>query len=177
MNVIFLDYEGVLETIHYGSLEDVERRIKLLGEICKEYNCKVVIEASLKTSIDEETLESENEFINKLFELFKKYGIEVIGRTPSVELDNGRIPMWKEHEIRLYLFRHPEIEHFCIIDDDDQYPYDSDLNQLRDYLVRTIDKSKNPEEEGLLERHKEEIGRILQKDNPISHLVIKYKKR
>ena len=38
MNVIFLDFKGVLETIHYDSLDDVEKRIKILAEICKEYN-------------------------------------------------------------------------------------------------------------------------------------------
>ena len=57
MNVIFLDFDGVLETIHYDSLDDVERRIKILAEICKEYDCKIVIEASAKEAIDEETLE------------------------------------------------------------------------------------------------------------------------
>ena len=57
MNVIFLDFDGVLETIHYDSLDDVEKRIKILAEICKEYDCKIVIEASTKEAIDEETLE------------------------------------------------------------------------------------------------------------------------
>ena len=31
-------------------------RIKILADICKEYNCKVVIEASAKDAIDEEVL-------------------------------------------------------------------------------------------------------------------------
>ena len=48
MNVIFLDFDGVLETIHYDSLDDVEKRIKILAEICKEYDCKIVIEVSEK---------------------------------------------------------------------------------------------------------------------------------
>ena len=29
------------------------------------------------------------------------------------------LTLWKEFEIKKYLFNHPEIEHFCIIDDDD----------------------------------------------------------
>ena len=43
MNVIFLDFDGVLDTAHYKSLVDIERRIKILADICKEYNCKFVI--------------------------------------------------------------------------------------------------------------------------------------
>lgn len=175
MNVIFLDFDGVLDTVHYNSKEDIERRIIILANICKEYNCKIVIEASMKDTINEETLEVYNEWVKYIFELFDKYGIECIGRTPTVNRtisSYSYFPIWKEDEIRLYLFRHPEIEHYCIIDDDDAYP--SDLNKVRDYLVKTIYYSENPEEEGLLERHKEEIGRVLKKENYIRNLVLKH---
>ena len=122
MNVIFLDFDGVLNTVHCSSLEDTERRIKILGDICKELNCKIVIEAAMKDVIDEETLETDSEYVKKIFDLFKKYNIEYIGRTPTVEKetkDGIWYPIWKEDEIRLYLYRHPEIEHYCILDDDD----------------------------------------------------------
>lgn len=86
MNVIFLDFDEVLNTFHYNSLEDIEKRIRILADICKDFNCKVVIEASFKDVIDEETLEVINSsWINKIFELFKKYKIECIGRTPNIE--------------------------------------------------------------------------------------------
>ncbi len=170
MNVIFLDLDGVIDTVHYHSLEDWERRIIILSDICKEYNCKVVIESSAKDAIDEKTLEvAECSWVNKLFELFNKYDIECIGRTPNVSIklsENSYISMWKEDEILLYLKNHPEIEHFCIIDDDDTkilYGGESDLDKVRDYLVQTIYNSKNPEEEGLLPKHKEEVGKILKK--------------
>ena len=52
MNVIFLDFDGVLNTVHRSSDSDIEKRIKLLGEICRELDCKVVIEASAKDAID-----------------------------------------------------------------------------------------------------------------------------
>ena len=68
MNVIFLDFDGVLDTFHYNSTEDMERRIKILAEICKEYNCKVVIEASAKGAIEEETMEiADVSWVNKIF--------------------------------------------------------------------------------------------------------------
>lgn len=177
MNVIFLDFDGVLNTIHYSSKEDVEKRISILGDICNEYNCKVVIEASMKDCIDEETMTSNNKWINFIFEMFKKYKIECIGRTPNVGRNYSSccyIPIWKEDEIRLYLYRHPEIEHYCIIDDDDLRPV-SDLNKVKEHLVKTIYYSKNYEEEGLLEQHKEEVGKILKKENKIRSLVLKKK--
>ena len=171
MNVIFLDFDGVLDTIHYKSLYDIERRIKILGDICKEYNCKVVIESSAKDAIDEETLEvAEGSWVNDIFRLFKKYGIECIGRTPNVKVkikDNSYLPMCKVNEILKYLEMHKEIDHYCVIDDDDtkrMHWEKSDLDKVRDHLVETIYYSNNPEEEGLLPKHKEEVGRILKKN-------------
>ena len=74
MNVIFLDFDGVLDTIHFKSNEDVERRIKILADICHLYNCKIVIEASAKIAIDEETMEIDGEWVNFIFSLFKFTG-------------------------------------------------------------------------------------------------------
>ncbi len=175
MNVIFLDFDGVIYTIHYHSNEDIEKRIIILSDICKTYNCKVVISSSSKDGIDEETGEIYNKYVRFVFDLFNKYDIECIGRTPTVIRRISKvsyIPVWKEDEIRLYLFRHPEIKHYCIIDDDDF----KDLEKLKDHLVKTIFYAKNPEEEGLLEKHKEEVGKILNKDNEIRKLVLKRKK-
>lgn len=176
MNVIFLDFDGVIDTYHFQSYEDMEKKVKILADICHEYDCKVVIEASVKTVIDYDTLEvDENVFwVRHIFECFKKYGIECIGRTPNdVRLDK---PLWKEDEIRAYLAKHPEIEHFCVIDDDDLGPKHSDLSKLDGYVVRPLDYCTNPFEEGLLPKHKEEVGRILQKENNIRKLILKYKK-
>lgn len=176
MNVIFLDFDGVLNTIHHNSNEDIEKKIAILADICKEYNCKIVIEAAAKNAIDEETLQSEVEWVNFILNLFKKYNIKCIGRTPNIKKIYNHcsyIPMWKEDEIRLYLFRHPEIEHFCIIDDDDLAPKNSDLNKVRDYLVKTVYYNKNPNREGLLLEHKEKIGEVLKKENKIRNLVLK----
>lgn len=166
MNVIFLDFDGVLETIHYSSNEDIERRIKILADICKIYNCKVAIEATAKCVIDEETMEILNDesWVAFIFNCFKKYGIECIGRTPCIGRQINHytyIPIWKEDEILSYLLKHPEIEHYCVIDDDDMEPFGFDLNMIRDHLVKTVYYSDNYEEGGLLEKHKEEVGKKL----------------
>ena len=117
-------------------------------------------------------------WVNYIFYLFDKYKIECIGRTPNVEKkysSTSSMPMWKEDEIRLYLFRNPEIEHYCVIDDDDLMPYNSDLNKVRDHLVTPLFYSENPDKEGLLIEHKEEVGKILKKENKIRKLVLKHK--
>ena len=172
MNVIFLDFDGVLFTIHDNGKEDLAKRILLLSKICKDYDCKVVIEASLKSAIDEDTMETDNSCVKEIFSLFKKYGIECIGRTPTVERkidDYSFYSIWKEDEIRLYLFRHPEVLHYCVIDDDDF----NDLEKVKNHLVRTKYYSKNYSEEGLLPVHKDEIGKILKKDNEIRKFALK----
>lgn len=172
MNVIFLDSDGVLNTFHYDSLEDIERRIKILADICKEYNCKIVIEAASKNTINEDTLEvEEGSYVNDIFKLFKKYEIECIGRTPNISKQiakSSSLSMWKEDEIIEYLKMHPEIKHYCIIDDDDtksmMHWKVSDLDKVRDYLVETIYYSDNKKEEGLLPKHKIEVAKILKKE-------------
>ena len=177
MNIIFLDFDGVIDTNYYKSDEQMEEKIRILSDICHEYDCKVVIEASAKDAINEETLEIDKDstWIIKIFEWFKKYNIKCIGRTPNVSKGNG-ISMWKEDEIIEYLLSHPEIEHYCIIDDDDltDMHRQSDLDKVRNHLVKTKDfLLDNPEDEGLQPYHKEEVGKILQLENDI---VFKTKK-
>lgn len=181
--MIFLDMDGVMDTTYYKSYEQIEEKFKILGSICHELNAKIVIEASCKDGIDEYTLEHEGKWLDFIFEMFDKYGIECVGRTPAVGRhtnDFSGLSMWKEDEILLYLSLHPEVEHFCVIDDDDYYEQTrhtiSDLEKLRDYLVKTIYTSfDNPKEEGLLLRHKEEIARILKKENIFKNYLIENK--
>ena len=187
MNVIFIDFDGTLSTMHYSKGKDIEKRIAILADICKEYNCKVVIEASAKIAIDEETMEIDPEAkrVNYIFRLFKKYGIECIGRTPEVRKILGKntyLSEWKENEIRLYLLRHPEIKHYCILDDNDtinMFHWETgDLDKVKDHLVETVSYSKeNPEEEGLLPKHKELVGEVLKRENRIRSYVLSKKRK
>ena len=186
MNVIFLDFDGVLNTLseyclpQEEKMKNKEKRIKILSDICKKYNCKIVIEASAKCFIDEVTLETDIDWINEIFKLFKKYDIECIGRTPEVKRitgSNSYFPIWKQDEIRLYLFRHPEIDHYVVIDDDD-LPFfskgKSDLDMVRKHLVKTkFYSEKNSEEEGLLEKHIYEVKEKLKEENEIKKFALK----
>lgn len=186
MNVIFLDFDGVINTLNevLNPKEDkdaVERRIKILGDICKLYDCNIVIESSYKDHIDDETLKPDLDWIQEYFDLFEKYNIKCIGKVPNIKkiITHGSyettVNIWKEDEILLYLERHPEIEHFCVIDDDDRVSFpdkekgnfrNSDLNKLRDYLISPLIYSDtNPNIVGLQESHIEEVGKILEKEN------------
>lgn len=59
--------------------------------------------------------------------------------------------------------------------DDDLAPHNSDLNKVRKHLVKTIYFSDNYNEEGLLDKHKEEVGKVLKLDNEIKTLALKRK--
>jgi len=172
MNVIFLDFDGVLNTIHKNTNEDIEERIKILGDICKEYDSKVVIEASAKNFINYETMEATSDWLKFILKCFEKYNIDCIGKTPNIqkELKDGLFTdIWKEDEIIEYLNNHPEVKHYCVIDDDDALTIigQSDLDKVRDHLVKTIYYSNNIEEEGLLPIHKKEVGKILKLERGI----------
>lgn len=176
MKVIFVDFDGTISAKHdhYDSnfkkvpdeiyRKNVERRIKILAEMCLENDAKVVIESAYKVLINEETLDSEVDWINEILDLMKKYGIKVIGITP--DLADFYTPLWKEDEILEYLRRHPEVDSYCVLDDDDRKAMHmkSDLDKVRDHLVEVKDYCEdNPEEEAIQEYHKEEVKRILQK--------------
>lgn len=194
MNVIFLDFDGVIAGLHdyldndYNRVDEsmrkanIEKRIKILGDICKKYDCKVVIESSHKDFIDEETLETDVDWIQDVLNLFKKYDIDFIGRTPTVKKYSsfgGYYPIWKEYEIRVYLFRHPEIDHYVVIDDDDRkamHMHPSDLDKVRNHLVETEDYNKeHPEKEGLLEKHIDEVGEKIKLENEIKKFALRRK--
>ena len=169
MVVIFLDIDGPLITFNFSSYEDIERKIKLLSDFYKDLGVDgVVIESTNKDVIDEKTLEvlNEHNVVKFIIDCFKKYGLNFLGITPNVKkiLGESELDVCKEDEILLYLERHPEIEHYCVIDDDDaRFIYkQSDLDKVRDHLVTVTYYSKlYPEEEGLLEKHREEIRQVL----------------
>ncbi len=166
MKAIFIDFYGTLITAHGKSMEDIEKHIAVLADICHSCDCdyKVVIEAAAKTIINTKTLKSRSPFIQSILDLFKKYNIEHIDKTPCVSKKLSScsyVDMWKEDEILLYLKRHSEIEEYCIFDDDDgHYRGVSDLDKVRDHLIK-MDYVSDDQEEGLCPKHKEEALKIL----------------
>ena len=184
MNVIFLDLDGVLYSLRGESFEQLEERVKILSRICKETDSKVVLSAGSKNMINGKTnrpKEKATRWMKTLFVLFDQNDIECIGKTPNVErrlTDFETIDQWKEDEIRKYLFNHPEVDHYCVIDDDDYTVGDdysrSELNKVRAHLVETsLYSPMGASEECLLERHIDEVKEVMKLDNEIKRFALK----
>ena len=147
MNVIFLDIDGVVNTLqiydevqpffkkdsrsmidrdgYYYDLCDYDdgrvsnrQAVLWLNHICKENNAKIVISSSWRIGHYEDTIKClRNTGLDK--------DIEIIGKTPV---------FWKKKrgdEIKAFLKEHPEITDFVILDDD------ADMCSLKKHLVQT----------------------------------------
>lgn len=119
MNVIFLDFNGILDT--YDNLDVIDHgnlmRLKKLVEL---FNAKIVISSSLKNTYY--YTGHYGKLLQEIIDTLLENGIDVIGITPK----GGS----REEEINMYLDSHPEIEKFCILDDD-YY-----MESLKDNLVK-----------------------------------------
>ena len=119
MNVIFLDFNGVLDTnlnmdiIDQGNLE----RLKSLVDM---FDAKVVISSSLKNPFYYNGRHSK--MFQGILDSLLESGIDVIGITPKA---NSR-----EEEITMYLNSHSDISNYCIIDDD------YEMESLKEHLVK-----------------------------------------
>ena len=91
----------------------------------------------------------------------------------------SKVDIWKEDEIRIYLMRHPEIKHYAVLDDDDNYSKYSDLNKVRNHLVKVKNYTREcpVEQLGLLDSHEEELTKILQQDNEVRNYVLRMAKK
>lgn len=160
MNVLFLDVDGVLnckKTFNTSSNTNIdEEKVKILSDICIENDLKVVISSSWKLSIEYDYIGNS---LYNLLEILEDNSIEVVGFTPNIPNPYrcyGQ-EMWKDYDIECYLYEHPEVLTFCIIDDD----MEGDLENMKDYLVKTyysIDDSGNG---GILKSHDNDIKKAL----------------
>ena len=127
MNVIFCDIDGTINPLTYrGNDMFMEGKLEVLSEICNKTNSSIVISSSKKLCTNNRELAEE------LKKTFSNYNINFLGFTPSVPNPfkvHGQ-EMWKEWDIEYYLYLHPEIDKFCILDDEDY-----DLSNYKDKLV------------------------------------------
>lgn len=107
MKVVFLDFNGVLDT--YDEFDVIDKsNLYVLVDAINLTDSKVVITSSNKDYFYRNG--KHNLVMENLINTFSEYNIEVLGYTKKL---NSR-----EEEILDYLCTHPEIEHYCIIDDD-----------------------------------------------------------
>lgn len=148
MKVVFLDIDGVLnndeswrirqeyiDKYHKPCSSIDELTVKRLSEIVNATKSKVVL-SSYRRSDWKDGIENIKIWQSKeLQKLFDKYNIEILGITPCIPRTNDpneKYTSWREYEINYYLDTHPEIDIFCVIDDEIK-----DLHTLEDYLVKT----------------------------------------
>ena len=119
MNVIFLDFNGILDTNDNMDVID-EGNLNRLKVLVDMFNAKVVISSSLKNSYYYTGRYSK--LLQSIIDILLEAGIDVIGITPKCES--------REEEIIMYLNNHPEISNYCILDDD------YDMDELKEHLVK-----------------------------------------
>lgn len=168
MKVIFLDVDGVLNSnevfkkrYEYFQKHNVllsvfdEALVERLSEIVSATGAKVVLSSGCRSDWKNGVDNLELERSKELQELFNKYGIEVVGITPCIPRtyqQDEKYTSWRENEIKYYLDTHPDIECFCVIDDES-----FDLQSLEEYLVKTS------KQYGLQEEHVEKAIKLLKK--------------
>lgn len=124
MKVIFLDFNGVLDTSGKMDIIDMDN-LFILGELVDKMEAKVVISSSVKNTYY--YTGHHNKVMNYLMETLVNYGIEIYGITPWMDT--------REEEIREYLNKHPEITDYLIIDDD--YYFEA----MKEHMVKLIPQS------------------------------------
>lgn len=164
MKVIFLDMDGVLNSIKYYNKRRMDREIN--GPFCDRYGNEKLPRHAME--IDPEAMALLKEFVEpnnitlvisstwrKLFsveqmkELFALRGWDnapIIGKTQSYNSSYCR-----GHEINGWLSENPDVEKFAIIDDDSDMTED----QKRNNFVHTRHAT------GLEQEHIEELKTIL----------------
>lgn len=102
-NVIFLDYDGVIniEPDNFLGYFENPEAIYYIGKFCKEYNFQIVVTSSWKIN---------PEYKNLLYDSGLDSDVKIIGCT-DISF-KGR-----KYEIENYLNDHKEIEKYLIIDD------------------------------------------------------------
>ena len=138
--VIFLDYDGVVNTPMWKQKEDDtycctynfpgndkvnnEQAVQWLSEFCLKYNYSIVVTS---------TWRFDKNYKECLINAGLRPGIEILGRTKEIR---NKDDYWLDHgyEIDEYLKEHPEITDYLIIDDEDCF-----LKHQKKYFIKTRD--------------------------------------
>lgn len=166
MNIIFLDVDGVLNSLPYfkdcvkdenGRCEISDFHLKKLAEIYHTCDAKIVLSSTwrhLKPTTEGEDSEATRMY-QYLMDSLAKYDMEVIGEVPS---NSGNRPL----EISDWLDSREDKEtiNFVSLDDDfDEEEYAQ--YDLENHLVHTLYFCKNLEDGGLQQKHVDKAIEIL----------------
>ncbi len=117
MKVIFLDIDGVLNSVKYDrEKEDVnasidETRLFILKELVDKSGAFIVLSSTWRKHWDKErgAIDKTGEYMVKCFE---KAGLDIYDRTVDISYTK------RSEEIKIWLSEHPGTESFVIFDDE-----------------------------------------------------------
>lgn len=152
MKIIFLDFDGVLNTEQYirargdrGLLLDPDR-LRLLKEIVCETDAKIVLSTSWREHWEKNEADC-GEVGREMNGLFSEFGLQIFDKTPFSCLD-------RENDIEAWLAENPQTDAFVVLDD-----RFLDSRVIRGRFVKTDGYLR-----GLDERAKNEAISILMKN-------------
>lgn len=115
MRVIFLDFDGVLNSEKYlraskavGVIIDPSR-MNLLKEIVNKTEAKIVLSTSWREHWEKQPDKCDN-IGASINDIFSQYVLDIYDKTPK--LSTGRV-----EEIKNWLLMHPDTETFLVLDD------------------------------------------------------------
>ena len=122
MNVVFLDYDGVVNTAmwdpegkrcRYNFPEDNKvnnfQCVQWVSEFCQKYGYSIVVSS---------TWRYDDNYVECLVNGGLRDGVAILGKTPDIRDDHST----RGDEIRAWLREHPEVDRFLIFDDVDDVP-------------------------------------------------------
>lgn len=157
MKIIFLDFDGVLNSFQYDCQRNSEQgnidetRLPLLKQIIDETQAKIVLSTSWRKHWDKN--EKLRDTIGREIDsLFLKFQLEIFDKTPILPSND------RAEEIQMWLDQHQTVVRFVILDD-----IRFGWGDLQEYLVNT-----NPRiGRGLENRHTQKAIHLLNdKDEP-----------
>jgi hypothetical protein len=146
MKVIFLDFNGILDTYENMDVIDSDN-LNRLKRIVDECDAKVVLTTSNKNNYYRSGMI--RGILKYIIDSLLEAGIDVIGMVPMLDS--------REDEIHAYLDMHPEVEEFVILDDD------YDMPSFRENLILLPSQMIGNEQRGLEDEHVEKAISILGK--------------
>lgn len=157
MKVIFLDFDGVLNSRRYlmscgeQALAIDPARMALLKEIVDATGANLVLSTSWREhwSVDPNECDSTGRLMN---EIFCAHGMQIFDKTPKLSAS-------RTEEIKSWLAAHPEITHFVVLDD--MFLGDA---LLAEHFVKTSYYT-----EGLSKSEAEEAIAILKREGGAEH--------
>ncbi len=139
MKVIFIDFDGVLNTekyvrscAEYGLIID-RSKMALLRQITAATDAKIVLSTSWREHWDEEPKNCDNIGI-EINNIFEQYGLHIFGKTPILN-------SCREDEIADWLEINTQVTNFVVLDD---RFLDSEL--IRGHFVKTSGYAKGLDE-------------------------------